>query len=84
MRAGLALALLPLAAPAAAAGSGDASTIFALARNGNRLLSFSAAAPGTPLSTVLVSGLAPGERLVGIDFRPSTGELVGVSDGSRV
>ncbi|MBK6941626.1 MAG: DUF4394 domain-containing protein [Planctomycetes bacterium] len=49
-----------------------------------RLVSFAPGRPGTLLSDVAISGLAPNESLVGIDVRPSTGELVGVGDSSRV
>jgi hypothetical protein len=49
-----------------------------------RLVSFAPGRPGTLLSDVAISGLAPNEALVGIDVRPATGELVGVGDSSRV
>ncbi|MDX2244876.1 MAG: DUF4394 domain-containing protein [Leptolyngbyaceae cyanobacterium bins.302] len=38
----------------------------------------------TSFSTVNVSGLNYGEDLVGIDFRPNTGQLFGVSSDSRI
>ncbi len=49
-----------------------------------RLVSFAPGRPGTLLSDVAISGLAPNEALVGIDVRPATGELVAVGDSSRV
>lgn len=51
---------------------------------GTRLYSFDAGAPGTLLNSVDVQGLALGDFLVGIDFRPSTGGLYGVARSSRV
>ena len=53
-------------------------TIFALT-NSNQFLSFDSATPGTTSALVPVTGLLPGEALVGIDFRPAvSGQLVGV------
>lgn len=49
------------------------------------LITFRADAPGTVLSSVPVSGLLTlGETLVGIDVRPATGQLYGVSSTSRL
>ena len=50
----------------------------------NNLLNFSVSTPGTLLSNVAVTGLQSGESLVGIDFRPSTGQLYGVGSSNRV
>ncbi|MBL8805064.1 MAG: DUF4394 domain-containing protein [Planctomycetes bacterium] len=58
--------------------------LIGLELRGKRLVSFDAGAPGTLLSITPIVGLAPGEALVGIDVRPSTGELVGISTTSRV
>ena len=56
-------------------GAGPANLIFAL-NNNNQLLRFSAATPGTLIGSPLtVTGLAAGETLVGIDFRPANGAL---------
>jgi hypothetical protein len=49
-------------------------TVYAVTRT-NTLLSFRADAPDTLLDSVAVSGLAGGETLLGIDFRPATGQL---------
>ncbi|HXH99289.1 MAG TPA: DUF4394 domain-containing protein, partial [Sphingobacteriaceae bacterium] len=38
----------------------------------------------TPQSTIAISGLQSGENIVAIDFRPATGELYGLSSGSRL
>jgi hypothetical protein len=48
--------------------------IVALAAN-NQLLQFSAAAPGSIVTSTFVTGLKPGESLAGIDYRPATGQL---------
>ncbi len=52
--------------------------------SGNRLLTVDSASPGTVTSTVTVSGLNSGDSLVGIDFRPATGELFGLGSQSRL
>jgi hypothetical protein len=58
--------------------AGPNNIVFALT-NSNQLLRFAAGAPGTVIGTpVTVTGLQPGETLVGIDFRPATGELFGM------
>lgn len=49
-----------------------------------KLVSFLAGSPDVLLSSLNLVGLAAGESVVGIDFRPATGELVGVTDTSRV
>lgn len=41
----------------------------------NQLVSFSSASPGSLLSNFFITGVLSGEALVGIDTRPSTGEL---------
>ncbi|MDX2033045.1 MAG: DUF4394 domain-containing protein [Blastocatellia bacterium] len=50
----------------------------------NNLISFSASAPGTILSSVAITGLAQGETLTGIDFRPRNNQLYGVSSANRI
>ena len=53
--------------------------------SGNRLLTVDSAAPGTTTeSAVTVTGLANGETLVGIDYRPATGTLYGLGSTSRI
>ena len=51
---------------------------------GNRLVSFNSGAPGVINSSRAISGLGSGENLVGIDFRPATGQLFALSNASRV
>ncbi len=46
---------------------------------------FDSATPGVPTSpAVNISGLGTGETLLGIDFRPATGQLYGLGSGSRL
>ena len=49
---------------------------------GNRLVSFDSATPGTIFADVAVSGLGTGQGLVGIDFRPADGMLIGLARDS--
>ncbi|MGE0133004.1 MAG: DUF4394 domain-containing protein [Blastocatellales bacterium] len=58
-------------------------TIYAVT-TANNLVSFNAATPGAIASTAAITGLAQGETIVGIDFRPRNNQLVGVSNASRV
>jgi hypothetical protein len=48
-----------------------AETIYGITEVGNRLISFDSATPTALSSGVAVTGLASGEDLVGIDFRPN-------------
>ena len=50
----------------------------------NTLVVFDSGGPGTISSTVGITGLATGQSLVGIDFRPANGVLYGVSSDSRL
>ena len=69
----------------AAALSCQAQTEFLIAlTSGNRLLTFQNTTPGTITKTVAVTGLATGETLLGIDFRPATGVLYGLGSTSRL
>lgn len=57
---------------------------------GNTLLRFNTAAPQTIQQTLPITGLASGDTVAGIDFRPATGQLFAFSqplfppDGSRL
>jgi hypothetical protein len=68
-----AFGLLLVVPPAPAAGE----PLLALT-SANQIVAFDSAAPGTVSPPVLVTGLAVGERLVGIDYRPRTGGLYGL------
>jgi hypothetical protein len=46
---------------------------------GKRLISFSAETPGSLLTDIPLTGLGASEFLLGIDFRPATGELYAVA-----
>ena len=55
-----------------------------VALRGNELIRFHSATPGTILGSVTITGLQPGEQLVGIDMRPADGQLYGVGSTSRL
>lgn len=57
--------------------------VYALTDN-NQLLKLNTQNPGVILSTITLTGIQNSERLVSIDFRPATGQLYGVSNGSRI
>jgi len=61
-------------------------TAYALTvRNGaETIVGFNEAAPGAILSDAAVTGLQPGESLLGIDFRPANGLLYGVGSSNRL
>jgi hypothetical protein len=63
-------------------GTGPDQTIYALSAD-NRLLTLKANNPSAATGTAIM-GLQTGETIVGIDFRPATGQLYGVSSGSRI
>ncbi|TWI61208.1 uncharacterized protein DUF4394 [Pseudoduganella lurida] len=50
----------------------------------NRLLGFKVATPNTIDSTVAVTGLASGETLLGIDYRPKDGLMHGLTSTARI
>ena len=50
------------------------ATMYALT-NLNQLLTFDSATPGTVSNSAPITGLVPGENVVGIDTRPATGQL---------
>jgi hypothetical protein len=58
-------------------------TFYALA-GGTVLDKYNARAPETILNSAGISGLQAGETIRSIDFRPATGQLYGISSGSRV
>ncbi|HEY0684090.1 MAG TPA: DUF4394 domain-containing protein [Steroidobacter sp.] len=51
-----------------------ATPLFALSADGTQLMRFLSTALNSP-ATVTISGITAGETLVGIDFRPQTGQL---------
>lgn len=50
----------------------------------NVLDKYNARAPETLLNSVTITGIQMGETIRAIDFRPATGQLYGISSGSRV
>jgi hypothetical protein len=50
----------------------------------NNLVRFNSNTPGSIISTSPITGLQPGENILGIDFRPATGELYGLGSTSRI
>jgi Domain of unknown function (DUF4394) len=50
----------------------------------NKLLSFSSSTPGTIQKTMQITGLQANENVLGIDFRPATGQLYGLGSTSRL
>ena len=52
--------------------------------NDNKLLLLNAKAPNTVTSQVTITGLQTAETILGIDFRPATGELYAVGSTSRI
>jgi hypothetical protein len=50
----------------------------------SNLITFNAATPSIILSGVALTGLQAGETIVGIDFRPATGQLYAIGSTSRV
>src|SRR5262249_41759321 len=45
----------------------------------NNLIRFDATTPGTLISTIPITGLQSGEKIVGIDFRTLSGQLYGMA-----
>lgn len=50
----------------------------------NQLVKYNANASQTPISTTAITGLAGGEKIIAIDFRPATGQLYGLGNSSRL
>ena len=81
---------LGLLAAVALAGPARAEIIFGIttATNGGsagaNLVSFNSATPGTFLTNVPLSGITAGEGVLGIDFRPATGQLYAISGSTSV
>lgn len=74
--------LVSTLALAVTAVSVQAETIYATTA-GNSLVKFDSATPGVT-TTNLVTGLAAGENLLGIDFRLATGALYGLGSSNRL
>lgn len=72
----------PITAPAPAPATG-AETVFAVTPN-NLLLRFSSASAQVTDRAISITGLQPGETLLGIDFRPANKQLYAVGGTSRI
>jgi hypothetical protein len=59
------------------------AVVYALTADGH-LVSFKATTPGTLDSDLAISGLEGSETVVGIDFRPSNGQLYALSSGGKL
>ncbi|QHW00807.1 DUF4394 domain-containing protein [Spirosoma endbachense] len=62
----------------------SADFMFYVLTDNNQLLKLNTQNPGVNLGTINITGVQNNERLVAIDFRPATGQLYGVSNGSRI
>ncbi|MBK7230866.1 MAG: DUF4394 domain-containing protein [Saprospiraceae bacterium] len=69
--------------PSEALTPGPDQIVFAI-NTSNELIRFNAKTPASSLSKTAISGLVVGEKLMSIDFRPSTGELYALSDSSKL
>ncbi len=58
-------------------------TVFGVTTS-NNLVRFNSNSPGTIVSTSPITGLQGGENILGIDFRPATGQLYGLGSTSRI
>ena len=65
------------------AGPAHATPVVGLTQ-GSALITFDTATPALTTGPVAVSGLGAGETLLGIDFRPQTGQLFGLGSGSNL
>ena len=63
--------------------NGPNLNLYALTNDG-KLLWFNAQNPQSITSQVTISGLVTGDKIVGIDFRPATGQLYGLGSNSYV
>ena len=64
---------------AAAQPASGATLIYGYAFTNKHLVSFFSDAPGDLVGDVAVTGLAPGDLLAGLDFRPANGQLYSVA-----
>ena len=73
-------AFLALSIALFAAGNAKAQTIYGL--SGDKLVAFTAANPGVLTQSIQITGLVAGHALMGLDFRPNTGQLYGLGYNS--
>lgn len=75
--------ILLLSTVTIAAVSAQAVVVYGLSTR-DQLVSFDSATPGMLTQATFISGLASNESLVGIDFRPATGQLYGLGSFGRI
>lgn len=61
----------------------NGETLIGITAN-NRIVTFNSTAPGTILSSTLITGLSMGETIVGADFRPATGQFYALANTGQV
>lgn len=61
-----------------------ADFMFYVLTDNNQLVKLNTQNPSASMGTVTITGVLNNERLIGIDFRPATGQLYAVSNGSRL
>lgn len=71
-----------LAAAAAAAGIARAGETVAGITITNQVVTFNSDAPGTLLSTRPITGLMANDRVLGLDFRPLTNEVIAIGESN--
>lgn len=52
--------------------------------NSNSIIKYNANNSGTALQNTTITGIAAGEKIIAIDFRPATGQLYGLGNSSRL
>jgi hypothetical protein len=57
---------------------------FTALNNNNSIVKYNAMNLATPISTTSITGLAVGEQIVSIDYRPATGQLYALGSSSRL
>jgi hypothetical protein len=62
----------------------DIPGIIFYALHGSKLDKFSTSNPEKVMSSMVITGMQDGEMIVGIDFRPATGQLYGLGSRSRL
>lgn len=75
--------ILLMSVIAVASASAQAVTIYGLSTR-DQLVAFDSATPGMLQRASFISGLSANESLVGIDFRPATGQLYGLGSLGRI
>jgi hypothetical protein len=80
----VAVVMIILALSARRATTQEAAAVLYGVTPSNRLITFSAAAPGTLVASVPIANLSPGERIVGIDVRPANNWLYGLGSGGQL